>query len=331
MRRVIDDVRYLAWTIDRTPALAKGVLGADAVARSVAAWVRRTIADRTDPDALARYRQACPVPGAAAAAYALREVRLGGDLAVLAGIHFYGGDVARPFVGVFAQTRDLSDAERTDATAELCDAFAGFAPRATWWWVDGDADAPPAAIADQRLWAGALADLTRVPVPPSAAPFELRRDERGRTYADYVRMHRSFVSTYPEWSGRLPRTTLEDYEACARAGGLFVVEVDGEVAGVFAARPDEVRGVPGWVVEEELLADGLRGRGFAALLQRLALERLDARAHPLVLGTIDAANEPSWRTARRVGRADVGGWVFVPDPRPVATRRPAAGESADTP
>ena len=45
------------------------------------------------------------------------------------------------------------------------------------------------------------------------------------------------------------------------------------------------------------------------------LARLDARAHPLVLGTIDAANVPSLRTARRVGRTDAGGWVFVPDPR----------------
>ena len=317
---VIDDARYVAWAIDRTPALAKHVLGDEAVARSVAALVGRTIRERTDPEGLERYRQARPVPGVGAAAYALREVLLGDDLAVLAGIHFFGGDVAKPFVGVFAQTRDLADAERLDATVALCDAFAAFSTLATWWWVEGDADTAAPAIADQRLLLGALADLTRVPVAAEDAPFALRRDERGDTVAAYDRMFAAFVAKHPEWIGRLPRTAPEDYEACARVGGLFVAEHEGRVVGVFAAHPGDVRGVSGWVVEEELLAEGWRGRGFAPLLQRMVLARLDAREHPLVLGTIDAANQPSLRTARRVGRADAGGWVFVPDPR-----RPAGG------
>ncbi len=63
----------------------------------------------------------------------------------------------------------------------------------------------------------------------------------------------------------------------------------------------------------------LRGLGLASPLQRMALTRLDTRELPLAIGTIHAANHPWLRTARRVGRSDVGGWVFVRDvPRPAA-------------
>lgn len=71
-----------------------------------------------------QYREACPVPGAGADAYGLRELRLVGDVGVLAGIHFVGGDVARPFVGVYAHMRDLVLEEMLAANLELCDAFA---------------------------------------------------------------------------------------------------------------------------------------------------------------------------------------------------------------
>lgn len=320
-----DDARYVSWAIDRTPALAKRVLGEAVVARRVAEAVRGTIRERSDPAGLERYRRACPVPGVDATAYGLREVSLGTGFAVLAGIHFYGGDVARPFVGVFAQAGDLTSVERLDATVALCDVFAPFGPSATWWWVVGGEDVPASAIADQRLWMGAVADLVRAPAQAADMPFALRRDDRGATYAAYEGLFEAFVAAHPAWAGRLARTTREDYEACASVGGLFVAEHQGSVVGVFAARPGEVRGVPGWLIEEELLAEGFRGRGLAPLLQRSALARLDASAHPLVLGTIDAGNAPSWRTARRVGRTDVAGWFFVPDPRrPLAPWLPAS-------
>lgn len=312
------EAAYLSWWLGSAPALAVEVLGKEVVEQTAAHVFRDTLARRTDLDWADGFRRACPVPETSADAYRLREVRLTHDLRVLAGIHFYGGDVQRPFVGVFAQTRDVSVDERRLVTPTLCDAFALFAPRATWWWVGGaedDGSRSSGEIADQRLWLGDIAPLTGATVGVADLPFTLRTDATGESYDAYVQIFAAFVAANPAWEGRLARTTSEDYGACASAGGLFVAEADGAVAGVFAARPGEVRGVPGWLVEEELLSDTLRGRGLAPHLQRMALARLDATNRPLVLGTIDAANEPSWRTARRVGRADVGGWVFVTDPR----------------
>jgi L-amino acid N-acyltransferase YncA len=323
MPGMIDVAPFLPWSLAATPAVAKEVLGEAVVARGVAAALEGEVRGRSDPAEAAAFRAACPVPGVGAEAYALRSLRLTGDVGVLAGIRFYGGDVARPFVGVDAQTRALTLDEQRAATPELLDAFAAFGPQATWWWTLGDAAADAAAVPDQRLLLGSIPDLVRRPVDPGSVPFRLRRDDAGDSYGDYGRLFADYLAANPEVGARLVRSSPEDYAACARAGGLFVAEHKGAVAGVFAARPGEVRGVPGWLVEEELLAEGLRGRGLAPLLQRLALARLDTHERPLVMGTIDAGNLASWHTARRVGRSDVGGWHFMPDPR-----RPGGGAFA---
>ena len=313
-----DDQRYGSWLVRSAPAVAKRALGDDVVAHGVTEAFSREVERWRDPAWREGYRQACPVPGASADAYGLRELWLGGDLGLLAGIHFYGGDVAKPFVGIEAQTRDVTVEAMVEATPALLDAFAAFSPRATWWWVQGGDDGSPRpkpVVADQRLLIGSIPELVRAPVERSALPFTLRRDETGASYAEYDRAFSTFVASNPAWEGRLVRSSREDVMACAAAGGLWVVEHGGRFAGVFAARPGEVRGIPGWVVEEMLLGDALRGRGLAPLVQRLALERLDASERPLVMGTIHADNAASLRTARRVGHTDAGGWVFVPEPR----------------
>lgn len=122
-------------------------------------------------------------------------------------------------------------------------------------------------------------------------------------------MFERFLTALPEWRQRgIETTSLEDYRACATAGGLYVVAHEGRLGGVLAARPGIVRGVPGW----EILDTDLRGRRVAAHVQRRFIDRLDARRGALVLGTIEATNEPSLRTALRVGRVEVGRWCFVP-------------------
>lgn len=314
---------YVAWAIAGAPAIARTTLGGTEVARSVAETLRGAIRQRTDPAWAEGYQHALTVPGAEADTYLLREVALDGGARVLAGIHFYGGDVAKPFVGVLAQTRELTAEERLAATDVLCDAFAAlgpatFAPAAVWWWVGGHPTAPAVTgrlVEDQRLLVGSIPALVDHFDEPADAPFTLRRDDSAASYDAYVRLFEAFLAANQSWRGRLARSERDAFEACAGAGGLFAVEHGGRMAGVFAARPGEMHGIPGWLVEEELLGDALRGRGLAPTLQRMALARLDTNAHPLVMGTIHAANAPSLRTALRVGRSDVGGWVFVRDPR----------------
>ena len=283
-----DEAPYVAWAVESAPVIAKATLGAAVLERCVAETQRAAIRQRTDPGWVADYRRACPVPGASAEAFLLRECALVGDARLLAGIHFYGGDVAKPFVGVLAQTRTLTAQARLAATEAPCDASAAFAPAAVWWWVPGDAgttDAEGRIVADQRVLIGSIPELVRAGSGVAEVSFVLRHDESGASYGQYTRLFDTFVTANPAWRGRLARSGRADSEACAGAGGLFVAERAGRMAGVFAARPGDVHGIPGWLVEEELLGDALRGRGLAPTLQRMAIARLDTSERRLVLAT----------------------------------------------
>jgi len=55
-----------------------------------------------------------------------------------------------------------------------------------------------------------------------------------------------------------------------------------------------------------------------APLQRHFIDQLPSGKGDLVFGTIDATNRPSIRTAIKVGRADLGGWSFVPIRREIS-------------
>ncbi|MFZ1768797.1 MAG: hypothetical protein WAU00_06355 [Caldilinea sp.] len=310
---------YLAWLLDSTPAAVRAWVGEAPFTASMRQELEETIQHRTDPSQAASYAQACPIPGARADEYLLRERRVQADATVLAGIHFYGLDIERPFVGVFAQSRHFTPHEVLAATQWLCEDFATFQPQAVQWW--SAADRPdlrtlPGAVSDLRLVAGPIEAINRLPLAMPKETLRLIADADGASYPAYAELYARALAANPAWKGKLQRTTEEEYTACAHAGGLYVVEVDGDYAGVIAALPDVVRGIPGWVMMEEMLDTRFRGRGLARPMQRLLLARLDTQRHRLVLGTINDANLPSLRTARGAGREEVGGWVFLPAGEP---------------
>ena len=89
-----------------------------------------TIATRlTSMERVEKYARRCPVAGAEPTDYRLREVQLFPDVSVLAGIHFRNLQLDRPFIGVYAQTRLLTDSETVEGSKRLRLEFAGFAPK----------------------------------------------------------------------------------------------------------------------------------------------------------------------------------------------------------
>jgi hypothetical protein len=316
---------YLSWLLDSTPAVAKRVLDNDALVSSLEEDFHLVVTRRTDHGWCSQYREHCHVPKASVDDYRLREVRLRNGVGLLSGVHFYGGDVTKPFVGVYAQSRDLTFDEMREATIVLCNEFSMFDVHLSWWWIptgqscgpDGDS---VNAFVDQRLLLGPIDEVVGKPLVPSSLPVALRQDRDGNCYHAYERIYSDFMEKNPAWKGRLQRTSLDDYRECGRVGGLYVVERQGRIVGVLAARPGAIRGVPGWEVIEQILAEELRGQGLAPIVQRMFLERIDSNDRKLVLGTIDGANHASLRTALRVGRTDGGGWYFIRDSRRPTTR-----------
>jgi len=304
---------YRAWLHDSVAPVVRG-WGSDVSARryeeACSEFVQRTM----DDQASRKYAAACPVEGVDHTAYRLRELTLPGGGSLLSGIHFRGMSTSCPFVGVFAQTHWLSSRQMVEAHELLLHEFSPFRPRASWWWcpahrsVPSDVESTP----DQLSVMASLDELRAVAAPPLPPGWELRGVSRaGRVAAALFAMYRDFHLERPDLAVSVMPASAEELDACAQAGGLQVCFAQGDVVGLVAAKPGLFQGVEAWEVWDIALAKQFRGRGLSAALQRAALDRLDSSATRVVAGTIDARNEPSLRTALRVGRRIVGTSYFV--------------------
>lgn len=268
----------------------------------------------TDDDASRRYAEACPVPGADHTLYRLREVTLPCGASVLAGVHFRAMSTHFPFVGVFAQSRWLTETEVALAHEALMREFSLFFPQASWWWSWADRDRLTLASfsPDQYLVMGLLDEIRATPASSLPAGWTLRPIESaGEIGEAFAGLYREFHQAVPELAQAVGPANIDALEDCAKAGGLCACFEGTSLVGAVATKPDTRYGVNAWLMWDIVLARKHCGKGLAPALQRAVLDQLDTAHAPLVVGTIDANNAPSLRTALRVGRQIVGTWSFV--------------------
>jgi hypothetical protein len=84
-------------------------------------------------------------------------------------------------------------------------------------------------------------------------------------------------------------------------------------AGVIAAKPKELYGLPCAYIFEIFLAKRARGHGIGRLMQSQLLSGICAR-HPYVFGHINDSNRPSLSTAFSLGRRVIETEYFFPLP-----------------
>lgn len=304
---------YRAWLEDSLHPCVRAWC-ASAVHRRFQETSEQYLQRTRDDEYSERYARACPVPGVDHRLYRLRELRSSCGASLLVGIHFRGKSTAFPFVGVFAQSRWLTTVEMALVHAELLREFRVFSPRASWWWSPVAEHVPqhPAARADQLLVMGSLAEIRRQPAAELPAEWRLSRcDTVKEVSATFLELYRRFHEARPELAEAVPVSALDDLEGCAQAGGLYACLAGTELAGIVAAEPVAQYSVDAWLMWDIVLARQYCGKGLAPLLQRAVLDRLDLARAPLVAGTIHAQNQPSLRTALRVGRRVVGSWTFI--------------------
>jgi len=312
--------RYLDWLLSTTSPTVRSWVGDEVLLASLSEDFTRTIAERIEsPEWALRYEKACPSEGAIAGDYHLRELQLPGDLSILACIHFFGSAKRFPFVGVYAQSRKISQEELRPVVDFLMKEFALFKPTCVQLWSLGKANdfrqvGDVHISNDQRFVIGNLPKIIASEAPPEppaeTGTLTLEKTTVSNCYQNYRETYEEFFKDNPQWLDRLHIEPLESLEECAKCGGLFQVLIDGECAGLIASKPGIYRGISGWLMIDEVLTKPYRGRGFAPVMQRMFLERLDQGICKLVMGTIDCANKPSLGTALRNGRIDAGGWIW---------------------
>jgi hypothetical protein len=309
-------VRFEAAQVD---ARAAGWLTPELLAANLRDDLGAELALRSDGAQAELYRQRCPVAGADAREYLLRELDLGRDGRVLAGIHFLAMDVRRPFVGVLARTQAFEDGEAVARMGrQLQRAFARFAPECWRIWAspdDATVDAIQGARIDMRVVAGKLDELCALPAPRAPLPVALELCSAVEIYGEYQATFERFFAAHPEWRGRIQVETQERMHEAETRGVLARATVASQTAGFFAVVPAVERTLRGYVVLEEILDAPFRGKRLAAPLQRMLIERVAERGAPpdtIVFGHIALDNHASLHTALRVGRSTVYRTLFMP-------------------
>jgi len=275
--------------------------------REIEAWTAQS-------EATIRFAKSKPIPGAVPADYALREIFLECGCVVIAQLHFYGQDITKPFVRVHAQSRAMSLVEIAAAAKELAAAYHVFAPQRVLFHSPQNGaplESLPGGEGDQRVYAGRITDLVKLPRPQSDMAIDLQSGDPRDYYDEYAAMYDAFWAARPALHGRVLREPIESLVEAHENGRCLHARMDGRLAAVVAASPSNFEGLDGWLVREEILAPELWGRGLGAVLQRGLIDSLDGVANAILFGTIDVVNVASMRTATRCGRVDIAGWTFV--------------------
>jgi hypothetical protein len=304
-------LRYLAWLVSSTPSSVRKWVPDQRLLVDLATYLDHTWQERTENvEWLAGYAETCPIARARPNDYRLREINVSSTV-LLAGIHFRNRDVNQPFVGVFAQARELTGSEISAATRSLIADFELFEPTGVRWWSPEQHDlrSVPSAQGDYRLVIGPIADIVHgcASLP---SQYSFRPERVAQFYDDYRYAYAEFrsVASFDNVPAPESPASLED---CERNGVLYCLREAGRFAGLMAARPRLLRGIRGWEIVEEIVGADHRGRRFASAMQRFFVSKFDPALGTLVMGEIADGNLPSLRTAQRAGRRDVGGWVFI--------------------
>ena len=258
-----------------------------------------------------------PVPGATPVMYNHRIYGLVG-MRVMLGIRFRGGDIAIPFVDLVRSSHAITSAAQVEAICALVrQEFAVFKPLMVRFYQPAHLEFQldlPGSSGDKRVLAAPLTTMLEHPKPAGLERVSLCRATDLEFYPRYADTYAAIYQERPWLPHEAEPESLEDMREHLETGQVFEVFVDGQWAGITGGEhhTDEFA-LRGFVVIEMLLAKFARGQGLGTAVQYRLAEALQASSAPedVLYGTIGSNNPPMLKTAARVGRLDLGGWIWV--------------------
>lgn len=288
--------------------------GRAAVEESLEYWLDLQLSRVEDPEFGAGFAAGCPWEGAEPADYQQRFVSfLGGE--ALVGIRFLGGSPEFRFVDLVI-TRGAEDPDALAAAGRAAlESCAVFAPQAIRVRQASERTLDPRGWrveADQHFLVGRLDELAAAD-PPQDLSLESVSPEDASAFTREA--YAAWAQAEPALAAKVRPSDLDELRDCHQTGVLAYLLVEGQRAGVIGFARSEDAELAGYLVEEEVVALPFRGRRLASAAQRLVIRSLAGRdPSALLFGTIDAANTPSLKTARRVGRERVASYRFCYPP-----------------
>lgn len=240
-----------------------------------------------------------------------RWVEVSDDLYAMLSIRFEGEDVRKPFVDSTPLSRPVTRADLPALRQAVREVFGQFAPGYVRMWSAEPSGHFEDCIPDKRFMAGEISLLRR---RESSIPsvLNLKAASSAANYERACRAYHAIRAVHPEHVTQASLQSIDDLRECAEAGLLFDVQVDGQWAGYVGVMRNhqDALGLPAYVVQELVLADEYRGRGYGSHLTTLLACAL-SDGETVLIGTIHANNRGAMQAALSAGRVDVGGWFQV--------------------
>lgn len=304
-----DDPRALAeWMLAQQHPATTDWAGEDTRRAVLADDVADDLSMLTDLD-LATWRRDLFAPDQPADVMLNSWVTVADDFHAMLSMRYESGDPARPFVEASVLRRAPQTQHDLAGLAEAATAaYRVLGPRYVRVWSSRPAHTFPGTTADKRFLAAPLEQLRKATLPSNLTA---RRTDDLRHYDHARAAYHRVDAAHP---GHPRQAAVESREALADAIGrglLFDVLLDNTWVGYIAARSGGRLGLPGFTVQELVLAPQARGRSLGRFLSPLLARSLPA-TDGVLIGTIHHDNVGALDAARRAERIDVGGWFNVP-------------------
>ena len=228
------------------------LIGPDAAWARLTAWLNAHLAKVDNATFADRFKSHFPVFNARPSDYTHRIVRTG-DMDLLGGIRFYGGESAKPFVDIIAWNGDFNlSAVLAIARAEWSD----FSPTAVRIFVSNDFIISGGYL-DQGLHA---ARVDRMPAHASSLVLD-DTVEIDLAHGLARQKHDEMRQAMPDLAAELFPIDIETLAKCQQNGTLHLIRAGGAAAGLIATLCDQIEFLPCHVVVEEIVLAPFNGRG----------------------------------------------------------------------
>jgi RimJ/RimL family protein N-acetyltransferase len=232
---------------------------------------------------------------------------------VLAGIRHLSGSKSHPFVHALLSfvpsASDLLELKEFAATN-----FQLFSPRDVSFSVRPSAEGQLKSMRNlafaRKYVAGRLSTIKAVPRPLGYERISLVNSGSEADLSWYEAAYQDFHTQHPQLKEWVPMTSLDELRSSTAQGLLYHVLIDGQQAGLIAAKREPLLGLTGAYMMELLLVPPFKGIGLASALQRKFVDELPPDIE-VIWGTIDAKNQASMKTALRTGRVAVRSECFM--------------------
>ena len=170
------------------------------------------------------------------------------------------------------------------------------------------------AVIEQHFLAAPANAMVSRPPAPGHSRVKLTRRADLDFYPHYVATYREMYAERPHLEGIVRIESRKSLEACAKQDLLFEIAVDGRMAGIVAAMRQTIANLRGVYMVEIVLDRSARGQALGSAVHQHFATAVAATAppyapgDPVITGKIARENVPSWRTATRAGRIEIGAW-----------------------